>query len=429
MRILLITPTLPIPTSGGRTRLFNLVKHLSRRHEVSVICFLQPGEGQSLPSLALYCRNLVTVPFAPLHSSGKWRNRTLGWSQILFRSRPRFASTFPVDTMREPLRQVLRSGAYDVAVLNNLALVELSDELGALPAVLAEENVESDVARQAWHVAQNPVHRLRDWLTWRRLVAFEKYWLGRFSVCAAVSEDDAALLRRMSPASQVHVVPNGVDTEFFAPPSSPAGEKLSTEPELPGGIDREPLEAREPVEPQTPHLLFSGVLTYAPNVQGLTWFCDQVLPRILAAQPQAVLEICGLHMSPSVLALGRHPAVHVTGFVPDLRPKLWSATASVAPLWIGGGTRLKILEALAAECPVVTTSVGAKGLSLVDGRHLLVADTAATFADRVLDLLASTDLRRRLATAGRQAVVEAYDWQSIAPLLEAACEHAMELAG
>jgi glycosyltransferase involved in cell wall biosynthesis len=210
----------------------------------------------------------------------------------------------------------------------------------------------------------------------------------------AVSERDAALLRAMSPAARVHVVPNGVDGEWFAP----LGECRAAE-----------------------ELLFFGSLSYGPNVEGLAWFCQQILPRVQQSRPGVSLEIVGFNPVPGVAALGELPGVKVTGFVPDIRTRLWSAALSVVPLRSGGGTRLKVLEALAAGCPVVSTSLGAEGLSLKDEEHLLLADTPDEFARDVLRLLASPGLRRRVAEAGRKAVAQNYDWRQIASLLDAAC--------
>jgi glycosyltransferase involved in cell wall biosynthesis len=400
MHILFIASTPPIPTSGGRTRLLNLVKQLAGRHEVSVVCFLQPGETEQLPSVRPFCRRLVTVPFSGFPVLGPWRNRFEGWKRILFERRPLYARTFPVETMRNPLRQLLQEEHFDVAVVNGLSVVEMADELGDLPAILAEENVESDIARQVWQTASDPVRRLRDWLVWRRLLAFEREWLSRFPVCTAVSEADAALLHAMSRRTQVYIVPNGVDSGYFAPP---AGERP---PAL---------------------LLFFGVLSYPPNERGLIWFCQNVLPRLTVARPDVELEICGPYQPSSVTALGRLPGVRLTGFVPDIRPKLWQATASVVPLLVGGGTRLKILEALAAGCPVVSTTVGAAGLDLEDGQHLLIADGIDLFTERLLVLLGSQEQRQRLSRAGRHAVEDRYDWSHLALALETACVHAQSL--
>jgi glycosyltransferase involved in cell wall biosynthesis len=397
MRILFVAPTLPIPTSGGRTRLFNLIKQLASRHEVSVISFIQPSEYNMLPSVQPYCTHIELVPFEGFVPLGRWHNRLRGWGHILLSRRPEYARTFPVEKMRVPLRGLLSSQGFDVVVLH-LYVVELASEVEDVAAILVEENVESDIARRAHTQANNPVHWLRDGLMWRKLLAFEQRWVRRFSVCVAVSERDAAILREMSSETQVCIVPNGVDSRSFAPHTNQR-------------------------DPET--LLFFGTLSYGPNVEGLIWFCQDVLPIVRASKPDVVLEVVGLNPPPRVAELGELPGIYVTGFVPDIRPKLWSATMCVVPMLTGGGTRLKILEALAASCPVISTTVGAAGLELMDGEHFLIADDPKEFARDVVALLESDALRHRLADAGRQAVAEKYDWQEIAPRLEFACAQAV----
>lgn len=399
MKILFVAPTLPIPTSGGRTRLFNLIKQLATRHEISVLSFIHDSEHKMLPSIEPYCAQMELVPLDEFVPLDKWENRFRGWGQILFTRRPRYAYTFPVDNLRVPLKGLLESQSFDLIVFDKLYVAEIVEDVGdGIPVLLAEDNVESDVARKTYGRATNPVHRLRDWIEWRKLLAYERRWLSRFPTCVAVSERDADLLRGLASTIEVQVVPNGVDSGSFAPSS-------------------------EQRDPET--LLFFGTLSYAPNAEGLIWFCQEIWPRIRQARPNAQLQVVGLHLPERVAALGQLPGVQITGFVPDIRDKLWSATICVVPLLVGGGTRLKILEALAAGCPVISTTVGAEGLSLDDGQHLLIADTPEQFAQGVLNLLQSPDLRSRLAQAGREAVTQHYDWQTIALQLERACEQAV----
>ncbi len=400
MHLLIVTPTLPIPTSGGRTRVFNLVRELGQTHSVSVLSFVQPSEREMVSELTPHCEHVELIPFEGFPTLGTWRNRIRGWYRILFSPRPRYAEMFPLSRMRPALRKLLREHEFDVAVFEFLQTAELSREVGGLPSVLVEHNVESDIARRHYALAGNPIHKFRDWVTWRKLLRYERQWVRRFPVCVAVSEADALKLRKMAPGTDVQVVPNGVDVGHFTP-----GE----------------------VERAADTLLFFGTLNYGPNADGLLWFCDEIWPKIKRALPQVKLDVVGLDPPPAVLELNKLPGLQVTGFVPDIRSKLWSATATVVPLRLGGGTRLKILEALAAGCPVVSTTVGAEGLSVVDGKHLLLADTPEAFARRVMDLLDSPDLREKLAERGRSMVRREYDWAKIVRSIEEACLRAIEL--
>ena len=398
MDILYVTPTLPVPTSGGRTRVFNLIRKLAKSHRVSVISYVQPEEQEMISEIIPYCNQLELVPFEGFKALSKWQNRLTGWYRILFRRRPRYAETFPLPKMEAPLQRLIRENRFDVAVFESLLVAELSTTIQDIPAVLVEQNVESSVAKRLYTNADNIVHKLRDWLTWRKLLRYEVKWLRRFSVCVTVSEDDAEKVQSLAPKTDVYVVPNGVDIQHFTMNES---------------------------ERDSNTLLFFGTLNYGPNLDGLLWFCDEIWPRIQLTNPHIKLDIVGLNPTPEVISLEKLKGVHVTGFVPDIRTKLWSATIGVVPLRIGGGTRLKILESLATGCPVISTTIGAEGLSLVDGEHLLIRDTHDQFAQGVADLLDSVSLRKRLSKAGRLVVEQKYDWKHIGKLMEDACIQAI----
>jgi glycosyltransferase involved in cell wall biosynthesis len=402
MRILFVTPTLPVPTTSGAVRSFNLIKQLSDRHEVNVLSFIQPSEHDLLPTLEPYCKRMELVPFDGFKHLGAWHNRIRGWRLLLTSSRPQYVWTFPVETMRKPLEVLVQTLDLDVVHFEHLYLVELLPAIGDLPAVLGEQNVEFEAIKKLYAMAGNPVHRARDHLAYKRMVAFETNWVRRFPVCLAVSEQDAAILKTFAGATEIHLVPNGVDSQSFAPPGN--------------GYERSP-----------DTVLFFGTLNYGPNKDGILDFCRNIWPAVHAARSDATLEIVGINPPPEVLDLEKLPGVQVTGFVPDIRPKLWSATISVAPLRWGGGTRLKILEALAAGCPTVSTSLGAEGLELKDQREIVIADTHSEFAQQVLDLLNSSEKRADLSTAGLRAVRDQYDWAPIAERLEAAYFKAIAL--
>jgi polysaccharide biosynthesis protein PslH len=191
------------------------------------------------------------------------------------------------------------------------------------------------------------------------------------------------------------VVPNGVDVGWFAPRADDG------------------LALRR-------GLLFAGTMDYGPNVDGAVFFCREVWPKIREADPDVTLTIAGARPAPEVLALGTLPGVTVKGFVEDMRPCLWQAAVSVVPLRGGGGTRLKILEAMAAGAPVVSTSIGAEGLEVADGENIVLADRPDHFAEEVVALLRDAERGKKLCTAARQMVESCYDWAAIAPRLDAA---------
>jgi glycosyltransferase involved in cell wall biosynthesis len=188
------------------------------------------------------------------------------------------------------------------------------------------------------------------------------------------------------------VIPNAADVEYYQPrPSDPVSDGRT--------------------------VLFFGLLSYVPNIDGVTYFVNEIWPRIAAAHPDARLKIVGRDAPPSLQALAG-PNIELTGFVPDLRPHLAAATAVVVPLRFGGGTRLKIVEAMAMGKAIVSTSLGAEGIEAASGRDLIVEDDAASFADAVNRLIADPDLAARIGASARKLAVDRYSWSGAALNLE-----------
>nr|MCU0493275.1 glycosyltransferase [Chloroflexaceae bacterium] len=251
--------------------------------------------------------------------------------------------------------------------------------------------------------------------------AYERRLLQRYDHVLAVSEEDRRALHRLAPQAPISIMPNGVDSEFFK--------------------NREPrTENREPVgsaaagssvdfvvrstqyavrSTQYATLVFTGTLDFRPNVDAVTWFAHQVLPLVLQRRPEARFVVVGRTPAPAVRALHNGSTFEVVPDVPDVRPYIAGAAAYLVPMRMGGGVRLKLLEALAMEAPIVSTSMGAEGVhGLTHGAQLLLADTPATFAAAVELLLAQPAFGQRLGAAGRAFVAAHYDWRAIVPRLE-----------
>jgi glycosyltransferase involved in cell wall biosynthesis len=260
----------------------------------------------------------------------------------------------------------------------------------APPAVLTLQNV-------GWHYYANRARavsgprRAAFRLEARRFRRHDLRHFDRYSMLGAVSDRDRADLLGASPRSRVEVVPNGVASDELT---------LIPEPEGP------------------PVLLFTGTLNHPPNAEGIEWFADEAWPAIRARRPDASLLVVGREPPPSVTRLRARPGIEVVGPVPDMRDWYAKATAVVVPLLSGGGSRLKILEAIACGRAVASTSAGAEGLDLEDGRELVIADGAEAFAAATLRLLEGPDLRAELAAAGRRAAEERYDWRVLGDRLE-----------
>jgi sugar transferase (PEP-CTERM/EpsH1 system associated) len=267
--------------------------------------------------------------------------------------------------------------------------------------VVFTHNVESEIWRRHAETASGltrPLYRAQ----YRRMLRFEHRALDRFEGVLAVSATDRDTLTRIyhdAIHGPVHVVQTGVDTGFFEPAPTPAGSRA---------------------------LVFTGSMDWLPNEDAMLYFCRDVLPRIRAQEPHVSLSIVGRAPTPAVARLAQEAGVSVTGRVDDVRPYMAESAVYVVPLRIGGGTRLKIFEAMAMGKAVVSTTVGAEGLPVHDGEHLLLADDSESFASAVVRLLRDDDRRRSLEAAARTLVVEHYDWAAVAGDLDRALTRVAE---
>lgn len=391
MKVLWITPQLPCLRGGAHVRQYHLLRRLRQRHEITVVSLATPDELADAPALEALGIKTVVVPFDPVPPMGAWQRRLRTWRRRLLDPRPNYAFTYPLAGLEAAIQRALDETQPDLAQLEHLFVAPCARALGQLPWVLTAIDVESQKAQRNNQLAARQVDQIVGRLEATKLARWERLWVQRSGACIAMSEVDAAALRGMAPTTSVFVVPNGVDSGFFAPPDAPT---------------REPLD-----------LLFLGNLGYAPNTDAAMYFVREVFPAIQAAIKDVCLRLVGPNAPPDIVRLGDLPGVQYVGFVPDVRRELWRAAISVVPLRSGGGTRLKILESLAAGCCVVSTTVGAEGLDLIDGREIVIADGSDAFAAAVTQLLREPERRSKMAQAGRVAA-QRYDWEQIAPMLE-----------
>jgi polysaccharide biosynthesis protein PslH len=247
---------------------------------------------------------------------------------------------------------------------------------------------------RSWRQSSSPLRRLYNRLEAAKLKRDELAACRRASAVLTTSDVDRATLAPEVAGVPIRVVPNGVDTSYFMPTG-------------PGG-------AGEPVDPAC--VLFTGAIDYHPNTDGVRYFHAEILPRIHTAAPEAVFTVVGKDPPAHIRALGG-PRVVVTGAVPDVRPWMRRGAVAVVPLRVGGGTRLKILEAMASGRAVVSTTIGCEGIEVTPGENILVADTPADFADAVVRCLRDPGLRARLGRRGRALVERRYRWEAIGEAL------------
>jgi glycosyltransferase involved in cell wall biosynthesis len=291
--------------------------------------------------------------------------------------------------LRRLCMDLTSSIAFDAIVLSTLLLRDLPLP-GRTPIIADTHNVEFDVLKRTYECAGSFLRR--QYARRQACATFraERKCASNVDLLLATSNRDGRIFGQELGANVVEVIPNGVDIQEFAPEEN-IGE--------PGAI------------------LFTGLMSYYPNQHAIRWFLDSVFPVVLKEVSYAKLIVAGAY-PPSWLLAKRAASVEVAGAVPDMRPYFKRARVVIAPLMIGGGTRVKILEAQAMRRPVVSTSIGAEGLNTVDGDSILIANDSATFAGKILRLLADDDLARRIAYRARTHVVSGYDWNRIGEQLE-----------
>jgi glycosyltransferase involved in cell wall biosynthesis len=377
--------------TGGRQRSFQLLRELSRRHQVVLVTTDGPDdEPAGLANSLDRCERIVSVPYhAPKQGSARF-------AATLARS---WASRYPVDLwkwrspeVRRLIAQFIRGGRFDVVVADFLAAIPNVPLQSGPPVVFFAHNVEHMIWRRLREVEPRHLRRQLLEVEWRKVRRIESDACHQARLTIAVSDEDRNILSALAPAARIVSIPTGVDVTYFKPDS-----------------------ARE----QPHRLVFSGSMDWYPNEDAMFHFIEAILPRLRQVHPDLAVTVVGRNPRERLRAAAAAAGVDVTGTVNDVRPHIARGSVYVVPLRVGGGTRLKIFEALAMGKPVVSTTIGAEGLGLEHGRQLLLADTAEDFTHAVLSLLANADQRRALAREGRRIVQQRYAWPMVAQSFEA----------
>ncbi len=380
-------------TAGGRLRSFHLLSELSQRHRVVVLTTHGPGDDpQGLAAALPHCERVVSIPhMASKQGSGRF-------AATLLRS---WLSPFPVDFWRwqvpalsNLVRRTIEAGGIDLCVADFLVTTPNVPLPGPVPTVLFAHNVEHIIWKRLSQVDRPVWERVVLGWEWRKVRRWEARVSAQTQLTVAVSDVDHALLADLAAGARVRSIPTGVDPVYFAP----------------NGKSEAPTE-----------LVFTGSMDWYPNEDAITHFIDAILPAIRREIPQVGLTVVGRNPTDRLRRAAAAADVRVTGTVDDVRPYVSKAAVYVVPLRIGGGTRLKIFEALAMGKPVVSTGVGAEGLPLEPGVHFLRADEPAEFARAVVSLLGDPGRRKALAMAGRRLIEERFSWAQVAREFEARC--------
>jgi glycosyltransferase involved in cell wall biosynthesis len=383
----MVTPYVPYPpVSGGRSRTYNLVRRLARYFSMTVVCFGRPEEQEfDLTPMREMCE-LIVVDRAPSPTT-----RQAAWLSLTS-PRPITMRLYSSPQMRETIENLLKTRKFDLVHVESFYTVQNLPQDIPVPLLLSEPAIEYLAWWRHALVAQPLYQRPGIALEALKMRIVEPQVWTQATLVGVMSEFDEQIIRQATPGVPTTLAPNGVDIEYFQADGNP----------------REGASA-----------LFLGDFKYFPNTDAMLFFIQEIMPLIRAERPDFTLTLLGKDSPPEIVAYGNDPesGVYVEGLVEDTRPYLSRATMFVCPLRSGSGTRFKLLESLACECPVVSTSIGCEGLDPTNGRHMLVADTPRSFADAVLKLINNPEEAERLGHHGRNWVVERHSWERSAALV------------
>lgn len=392
MKLLLAFPRPLIPAdTGGKIRSLQIFSRLAERMEIHAISFADSSlDGAGIEAMKKLFTSYTPVPW---RESAKY---SLGYyGEVLanqFSALPYSVSKYCLPRLVEAAAAVANGKKCDLLLCDFLTMAAALRGLPLRPRVIFQHNVEAQLRKRQWETEQSA---LKKWIfrsEWKRTRQIEGEICGSFDHVIAVSDVDRELFQSEYGPGNVSVIPTGVDAAYFQPAKNPA---------IPGRI------------------VFVGSMDWHPNEDGVSWFLNEAYPKIKKAAPHASFTIVGRKPSSAMIhAVSGDSSVKLTGRVEDVRPYIAEAETVVVPLRIGGGTRIKIPEAMAMAKAVVSTQIGAEGLPFHVGKEILIEDSPEKFAGEIVELLQSPERRKVIEDAARDCVVRAYDWNSVVDRME-----------
>lgn len=402
VRILWLKTELLHPVDkGGKIRTFHMLKELKKDAHVTYLTLDDSGAGDAERELAKeYCHEVITVAHhaAPKFSAGFYRELV----ENLVSPLPYGVAKYKNKAMQKAIASQLNAlSKNDVLVADFLfPAVNLPRGDWGAPSLLFQHNVEAVILKRHAETQENLAKKTFLYSQYGKMWLTERQACRRFDHVVAVSKDDRDKMARDYGVTSVSEVSTGVDVDFFKPSGA------------------------EMVDPHS--LCFTGSMDWLPNEDAIQWFTSEILPRIRARVPDVKLTVVGRNPYKSLLDLAkRDPSITVTGRVPDVRPYMERSAAYIVPIRIGGGTRLKIYEAMAMGRPLVSTTIGAEGLPLTPDEDILFADDPQAFADTVIRVLEDPALARRVGETGARTVRERFGWDKVGAQFLASCERAI----
>jgi glycosyltransferase involved in cell wall biosynthesis len=380
LKILFISPWFPYPPiNGSKIRIYNLIKILSNWHDVRLISFVREGEHVDTEGLDGICRIESTIP---------WREfDPHSWKSItgFFSPTPRSVIDTYSQQMAKQLKLALVQEFPHIIIASQLYAAIYAGRRLDIPSIFDE--VELGMVSQKWSISNSPVIKFRKRLNWVKAKAYTRRLIKQYDACTVVSDREKEILTQVVDGNlPVYVVPNGVDLNYHRPSIT---------------------------IPQPNTLIYNGALTFKANFDAISYFLQDIFPIIRVQAPEVKLTITGAIQGVDLSNLPIDDHIIFSGFLQDIRPAVAVAWACVVPLRLGGGTRLKILEAMALGTPVIATMKAAEGICITPGKNIIIADSPEEFSAQTVRLLNDKQLRDELSKNGRELVENNYGWDEI----------------
>jgi polysaccharide biosynthesis protein PslH len=406
MNLLFLTPQIPYPAYQGTTlRNLHILRGLAQDNRISLLSFSEAGNvAVPPPQLRDLCAEIISIPAPerPFHHR-LW--------QMISTNQPDMALRLRSAEFAENLQRLLMERSFDLVQIEGIELAWVIPTIRkispGLPIIYDAHNAEALLQARAGAVDAGNVRRLPaviySKLQSSRLNAYEAWVCRSVDQVTAVSEADSLALADLAdlPPSSIPVIPNSIDVTSYHPGGDGAREVALVD------------DSRYQFD-----IVFSGKMDYRPNVDAALWFANEIWPMLKQRRPEATWAIVGQKPHPRLATIKEMPDVTLTGWVPDVKPYMFGAKIFIMPFRVGSGTRLKLIEALAAGRAVVSTPIGVEGFPVVDGRDVLLAETVEEFAERIVNLLDNPQKRSALGSAGMR-FAKSYDWRLVVPQFQA----------
>lgn len=380
MKILIVAPRFPFPLDkGDRLTIYHMLQYFSQRHEVSLLCFLEPEQDPAwVEKVEPFCRQVVAIPLNKRRAYQNCLTGALGKTPLQMRY-------YSDPGMHAAVERMIEEIEPDLLYAHTIRMGQYIEPYTHIPRVLAMQISMTLNYRRLAETAKGLPSKIFHNLEYQKVRAYEGAFARQFDKVLLISPHDLNAIERDRPQDNVFFSPHGVDFEFFA--ANPQSKRKAHS------------------------LIFTGNMGYAPNVDAARFFHEEIFPLVRAEIPEVTWSIVGADPVPEIQAMQADPAIAVTGRVPDLRTYMDEAQVAIDPLRVGAGLQNKVLEGMSMGLPMIITSVANEGIQAEDGKNILIADEADKFARHVVQLLRDADLRAQFGAEARQFIVQNWSWE------------------